>query len=109
MICIEKGAFGNNCPSARTEISPDHKVQYNGQLVKAKDLVDVCEGVHTIPFIREQLYNVLMEQHDTMIINNMVCETLHPDNILVQIASSPKYSNATKLELFNEYERLLLA
>jgi hypothetical protein len=78
-------------------------------MIKAKDLVNVCEGVYTIPFIREKLYNVLMEQYDAMIVNNMVCETLHPDNILVQIASSPKYSNATKQELFNEYQRLLLA
>ena len=109
MICIEKDALGNNCPSARTEISPDHRVQYNGQMIKAKDLVGLCERVHTIPFIREKLYNVLMEQYDAMIVNNMVCETLHPDNILVQIASSPKYSNATKQELFNEYQRLLLS
>ncbi|MGA1048037.1 MAG: Hint domain-containing protein, partial [Minisyncoccia bacterium] len=108
MVCIEKNALGNNCPSQRTEMSPDHRVQYNGQLIKAKDLVDVCEGVHLIPFIREKIYNVLMEHYDTIIVNNMITETLHPDNVLVQIATSNEYTAETKLELCKEYERLLM-
>ena len=26
------------------------------------------------------LYNVLMEEHDKMVVNNLICETLHPEN-----------------------------
>ena len=39
----------------------------------------------------------------------MVTETLHPDNVLVQIATSNEYTKETKLALCQEYERLLLS
>lgn len=37
----------------------------------------------TILYIKntgEVLYNILLETQDVMMVNNMICETLHPDN-----------------------------
>ena len=86
IVSIEKDALANNVPSQTTEISLNHKVFYKGQMVKARDLVDVCENVHFIPYNGETLYNVLLEEHDKMMINNLICETLSPKNIMAMIS-----------------------
>jgi hypothetical protein len=33
-----------------------------------------------VDYSGETLYNVLVEEHDKMIVNNLICETLHPNN-----------------------------
>jgi len=86
IVSIEKDALAKNVPSQTTEISLNHKVFYKGQMVKARDLVDVCEHVHFIPYNGETLYNVLLEEHDKMMINNLICETLSPKNIMAMIS-----------------------
>lgn len=108
MVCIEEGALGMNSPSLRTEISPDHCVLYNGEMRKAIELTEVCDKVNKIPHNNEKLYNVLMEKHDRMCINNMICETLHPDNILVEVIRDSELSNKDKTYLFKKYEQLKL-
>jgi len=92
IVSIERGAFGLNTPSATTHISKDHKLLYNDNLVAAKDLVDICEGVTLIPYYGEILYNVLMQQQDYMVINNLLCETLNPNHIMAIICGG-KYDN----------------
>jgi hypothetical protein len=91
IISIEKDALGKNVPSAPIQISKEHKVFYKGEMVKAKDLVEMCEGVTRIPYSGETLYNVLMEKHDKMMINNVICETLDPKNIMAKICGG-KYN-----------------
>jgi hypothetical protein len=86
IVSIEKDALANNVPSQTTEISLNHKVFYKGQMVKAQYLVDVCERVHFISYNGETLYNVLLEEHDKMMINNLICETLSPKNIMAMIS-----------------------
>jgi hypothetical protein len=91
IISIEKDALGKNVPSAPIQISKEHKVFYKGKMVKANELVEVCEGVTRIPYSGETLYNVLMEKHDKMMINNVICETLDPKNIMAKICGG-KYN-----------------
>jgi len=86
IVSIEKDALANNVPSQTTEISLNHKVFYKGQMVKARDLVGVCEHAHFISYNGETLYNVLLEEHDKMMINNLICETLSPKNIMAMIS-----------------------
>jgi len=59
---------------------------------RAVDLVNVCKGVTKIPYTGETLYNVLMEKYGYMMINNLICETLHPDNIMAKICGG-KYNS----------------
>ena len=88
IVSISKDAFERNIPSKKTIISQEHKVMYKRRLIKAKDLVNCCEGVTMIPYDGKPLYNVLMKQYDYMMINNLTCETLHPESIMSKIYNS---------------------
>jgi len=80
LICFGKDSIKQNIPSQRTVISQNHKVFYNGEMIKAKHFAEYFENVKYVDYSGETLYNVLLEEHDKMIVNNLICETLHPNN-----------------------------
>jgi uncharacterized delta-60 repeat protein len=81
LICFEANSVGINFPTKRTLMTPGHEVLYKGKLVQAKHFVGRLGGVHTVPYNgTDVLYNVLQRQHGLMVVNNMVVETLHPEN-----------------------------
>ena len=86
IVCFEKDALSKNVPSQQTLCSMEHKVFYKGEMTKARNLVDLCENVTFIPYNGETLFNVLLKKHDKMMINNLICETLHPENIAAKIS-----------------------
>ena len=86
IICFEKNSLGKNIPSMQTLVSKEHKVLYKGTMTKARDLVNVCENVTMVPYNGEMLYNVLLEKHGNMNVNNMICETLDPKSVLAKIS-----------------------
>jgi hypothetical protein len=108
IVSIEKDALGKNVPSATTQISKEHSVFYKGKMVKANELVEVCEGVTRIPYNGETLYNVLMEKHDKMMINNLVCETLDPKNIMAKICGG-KYDSSEQKKICAELTNIIKA
>jgi hypothetical protein len=56
----------------------------------------------------ETLYNVLMENHETMIVNNMVVETLDPENrISLQYRCLLKASNEERIETMQKYTKIV--
>jgi hypothetical protein len=85
IICIEKDALGTNIPSQKTYISRNHKLFYNKQMIKAKHLIGQVDGVYNKKYNREILYNVLLDKHDKMIVNNLIVETLNPENIVAKL------------------------
>ena len=85
IVCIEKDSFGPNIPSQKTFISRNHKLLYNKQMIKAKDLIGVVDGVNNKKYNGEILYNVLLEKHDKMIINNLIVETMDPENVVAKL------------------------
>jgi len=93
IICFEKDSIGKNVPSQQTLCSKEHKVLYQGEMIKARDLADMCKNVKKVAYNGETLYNVLLEKHGKMLVNNMICETLHPENISAKFAKS---KNTTK-------------
>ena len=105
IIRIEKDAIGVNVPSRRTEISRDHEVFYKGKMVRSEELVEKLEGVYRIKYNKEPLYNVLLEKHDKMMINNLICETLHPSNIMAKICGG-KYNCQEKKMLYAELNKI---
>ena len=110
IVCIEKNAFGKNIPSQQTIISKDHKIFYNGKLIKAKEFVGKIDGVTYISYNREILYNVLLEEHDKMVVNNLICETLHPDNGVAKLYRVlPTLSSEEQEELIMELNKRLMA
>ena len=87
IVCFEKDALNKNVPSQKTLCSMEHKVFYKGEMMKARDIVDVCENVTFVPYNGETLFNVLLKKDDKMMINNLICETLHPKNIMAKIST----------------------
>ena len=88
LIQIEKDALYKNAPNVITTISPNHKIFYSGKMICAKNLVDKVKGVNKINYNNEIMYNILLETHDKMIVNNLISETLSPDNIVALIYTS---------------------
>ena len=87
IVCFGKDALSKNVPSQQTLCSMEHKVFYKGEMTKARNLVDLCENVIFVPYNGETLFNVLLKKHDKMMINNLICETLHPENIAAKIST----------------------
>jgi len=48
---------------------------------------------------------VVMRKHDKMMINNLICETLHPDNVMARICAGD-YTHREKVELCNMLKRI---
>jgi hypothetical protein len=80
LISIEKDSLFENVPSEKTIISRKHKIFYQGKMYPADYFVDKFKGVEKVKYHGETLYNVLLETHEKMIVNNMLVETLHPEN-----------------------------
>jgi hypothetical protein len=85
LICFEKNALGRNIPSENTKMTREHRVYFQGKAMKAQEFLGKGYKVYKVKYSGEILYNVLMENHDKMSINNLVCETLHPENLIAKI------------------------
>lgn len=106
LICIEKNAFYKNVPNQKTIISSNHKLFYKGKMVSASELLDIGLSVYKIPYKGEILYNVLMENHNKMRVNNLICETLNPKNRVAQLyLLLQKYPNELHNYIINSYNK----
>jgi uncharacterized delta-60 repeat protein len=107
LVCFEKDALGINLPSEKTIITKNHLIYYKGTAMKAKDFVNVFENVNKIKYNGEVLYNVLLKEHDKMMVNNLICETLHPDNKIGQLYKDISCMSPTErdkiIKEYNDY------
>jgi surface protein len=90
LVCFHKNSLGDNYPTRITTISRLHKIMYNGKMIEAHRFVDKFKNVVNVKYNDEYLYNILMKEHSVMNINNMICETLHPNNIVAKLYFSKK-------------------
>jgi hypothetical protein len=107
LICFEKDCLGKNVPSNTTRITKNHTVFYKGKMIKAMNFVGNVAGVSSVKYSGEILYNVLLETHDKMVVNNLICETLHPKNPYAKIFTAMKDLNGDEqrevVEALNEH------
>ena len=97
LVCFKKNALGMNRPTEKTIMSKDHKVYYQGQMIEAKNFLGKFVNVIKVKYNGEILYNVLMEKYDKIYVNNLICETLHPDNIIAKLYTRKcKYTNEVR-------------
>jgi uncharacterized delta-60 repeat protein len=80
LICIEKDAIYKNVPSQKTLLSYNHKIFYNNNMISASELLDKGLNVSKVRYTGEVLYNLLFNSYEKMLVNGLVCETLHPQN-----------------------------
>jgi hypothetical protein len=79
MVLVKKDSLGDSVPNKDTYISNNHKILIDGNYFEAKNIVNNF-NIYTKNMPRKRLYNVLLDHHGTMIVNNMVVETLDPNN-----------------------------
>ena len=101
LVCFRTNSLGFNVPSRDTILSKNHKIFYDGKLMEAHLFIGYVNDVHKVNYSGEILYNVLLENYDKMMVNNMICETLHPENSVTKIYKYLKGLN------YNESENLI--
>ena len=82
MVFIRKHALGKNIPNKNTYISRNHGIYINGQLVRARNLVNGTT-VQEHSRKRELIYNVLLDTYMSINVNNMSCESLNHKDAMV--------------------------
>ncbi len=65
-------------------MSKDHQLVHKGSLVPAHRFLTISNDIIKIKYSGEILYNVLLEQYSTIKVNNVLCETLHPDSAIAK-------------------------
>ena len=100
LMCIEKDALGKNIPSQKTLVTQNHRILHKGSMVKAKKLADLVDNglIKKTDYSGEILYNILLEEQGKMVVNNMITETLDPENGIAKLYNKFKLSNLTESE-----------
>ena len=90
LACIKAGSLCEGVPCADTLMSLNHRIKINGDWVQSYYVVAQL-GKTYIPYNGGTLYNVLLGDAEgrpcetEMIVNNMIVETLDPNNIIAKI------------------------
>jgi hypothetical protein len=66
-------------------MTKDHQIEFEGRLVPAERFLDYSSEIKKVNYHGEILYNVLLANHSIMSVNGLVCETLHPENIMAKL------------------------
>lgn len=89
-------------------MSKEHSIFYNGKMLPVKNLIHL-DGVNYIKNNKETLYNILLDTHNVMMVNNMLVETLHPNNLISKIyTDTNNLSIEEKSKFFKEASYQLL-
>ena len=85
LISFSPHSIGRNIPFRKTIMTKDHKIEFDGRLVSAERFLDYSSDVKKVKYNGEILFNVLLENYGRMNVNGLVCETLHPENIIAKL------------------------
>lgn len=100
LVGFGKDALKFNCPSQNTLMTKEHKIFYGGEMCAAKTFLGKFKKVSKVKYNGDILYNVLMEEYSEMTVNNLICETLHPDNIIAKLYTKQcKYSHDKRVRI----------
>ena len=107
LVSFGKDSLGLNIPSRCTVMTKGHSLLYNGELIQARNFLNVFDNVSEVPYNNEIVYNVLMESACTMKVNNLICETLNPrhfmGNLLIYLDGLNKSERNDLLLCYNDY------
>ena len=77
-------------------------------MIKAKKFIGKYENIYKIKNNNEILYNILLEKYDKMIVNNLICETLHPDNMIAKLYTLlPRYNLEQQCRMIATYNNFV--
>ena len=98
LVCFEKDSLFKNVPNKKTIMTRTHSILYKGSLVCSNEFIKKFDGVHKVRYSGEILYNVLFAEHDKIVVNNMICESLHPDNLVAQFYNTTRHLSPELLQ-----------
>ena len=98
LVCFEKDSLDIDYPSQKTVMTKEHKIYYKGKLIEAKNFINKFKNVYLIPYKGNVLYNILMKNYEILNINNLLCETLHPNHKIAKLFNST-YSEEYKYKI----------
>ena len=104
LVCFEKGSLGYNIPNRTTYISTEHCIVYRNKLIEAHKFVNRKRRIYYVKYNGKYLYNVLMNRHYCMTVNNIKVETLNPRNIIAKLYTND-YNTDYKIELINRINK----
>ena len=85
LVHFSKHSLGHNYPTEDTRMSKHHKILYSGKMISARHFLTGFKNVTKVAYNNEFLYNVLLDEHSRMQINNLTCETLHPRSAVAKL------------------------
>lgn len=80
MVLFKRGSLYKNVPSKDTVMSRYHKVYFNKRMSYAKDFVQMGIAQYKSYSMYTPIFNLLLESHENMMINNMIVETQNPQS-----------------------------
>ena len=108
LVKLPKDSLYKNVPCHDTLVSKNHLIYYKGIMVKSGALSLFSDKVRHVKYSGEVLYNVIMEEHDMMMVNNLLCETLDPSNALSRLTLKMNdLSDSDKSELVRRHNKLV--
>jgi hypothetical protein len=88
LVHFSKHSLSRNYPNKSIVISCHHKIKYRGMYIESCKFVGLFPNVKYITYNGEPLYNILMDNHSKISVNNIMCETLDPINPIAKLYSS---------------------
>ena len=73
-------------------VTGNHFVEYDGLMVPVKNLI-FNNKVEKVEYKGEKLYNILMDKHEIIKVNNLNVETLHPNNLIARLYNNEQFQN----------------
>ena len=106
LVAISAGALGKDMPTRDTRISMNHRVLWRGNMIKARDLLPIVDGVTKVSYSGETLYNVLLESSGKMVSNGMIVETLDPNNGIARLYRDLKFDELSAADKSSVLQRI---
>lgn len=94
LIIMKKNSLGKGVPSCNTIMTKEHCILFKNKLIPANKFVG---RYNTMSYDNRYVYNILLDTWSTMIVNNMIVETLNPKNITAQL-----YQTKENMKLYIE-------
>ena len=73
-------------------------------MTEARKFIGSFNGVKLAKYNGQILYNILLDTHETMSVNGLICETLNPNNAIAKLYNG-SIDNITRIQIINEMNR----
>ena len=93
LVHFSKHSLGHNYPTEDTRMSKHHKILYSGKMISARHFLTGFKNVTKVAYNNEFLYNILLDEHSRMQINNLTCETLHPRSAVAKLYTNNNHNH----------------